>query len=228
MSQYVHHTTISSKSPHDPHISSYLKPNLPLPDTLDLRPYLPPVRDQGNRGTCSAFAVSSCKEYEERVTDYFSPEFIYFYRSGKPTGSTMSGLEALKILYNTGIVPDYQYPYLSRDNLAQKPDIFLLTSASEHLSSGFAEVTTIHETKMALNQFGLCYIAFPVYSTRPHFWRRSGPQEPSNGGHALTIVGYTSDSFILRNSWGATWNGDGHIHYPFSDWPSHWEIYCLL
>lgn len=29
------------------------------------------------------------------------------------------------------------------------------------------------------------------------------------GGHAVCIVGYTSDRFIIRNSWGTTWGDKG-------------------
>ena len=29
------------------------------------------------------------------------------------------------------------------------------------------------------------------------------------GGHAVTVVGYTSDRFIIRNSWGTGWGDDG-------------------
>ena len=29
------------------------------------------------------------------------------------------------------------------------------------------------------------------------------------GGHAIAIVGYTADRFIVRNSWGSGWGDDG-------------------
>jgi hypothetical protein len=32
------------------------------------------------------------------------------------------------------------------------------------------------------------------------------------GGHAVALVGYTPDSFIVRNSWGTGWGDDGFAH----------------
>jgi C1A family cysteine protease len=29
------------------------------------------------------------------------------------------------------------------------------------------------------------------------------------GGHAVALVGYTSDRFIVRNSWGTSWGDKG-------------------
>jgi hypothetical protein len=32
------------------------------------------------------------------------------------------------------------------------------------------------------------------------------------GGHAVAIVGYTNDRFIVRNSWGTTWGDKGYAY----------------
>jgi C1A family cysteine protease len=31
----------------------------------------------------------------------------------------------------------------------------------------------------------------------------------ARGGHAVALVGYTPDRFIVRNSWGTTWGDKG-------------------
>ena len=33
--------------------------------------------------------------------------------------------------------------------------------------------------------------------------------QTTQGGHAVAIVGYTPDTFIVRNSWGTTWGDRG-------------------
>jgi Papain family cysteine protease len=42
---------------------------------------------------------------------------------------------------------------------------------------------------------------------------------PRKGGHAVALVGYTQDRFIVRNSWGTTWgdNGYGYASLAYSD-----------
>ena len=36
-------------------------------------------------------------------------------------------------------------------------------------------------------------------------WIPLKPRQAMRGGHAMTVVGYTEDSFIIRNSWGEEW-----------------------
>jgi papain like protease len=38
------------------------------------------------------------------------------------------------------------------------------------------------------------------------------------GGHAFAIVGYTSDGFIIQNSWGPDWGYHGFALLPYEDW----------
>ena len=40
----------------------------------------------------------------------------------------------------------------------------------------------------------------------------------ASGGHAVALVGYTADHFIVRNSWGTTWGDKGFAHasYPYA------------
>jgi C1A family cysteine protease len=40
--------------------------------------------------------------------------------------------------------------------------------------------------------------------------------ETRRGGHAVALVGYTSDRFIVRNSWGTTGWGDQGFGYASS------------
>lgn len=40
-------------------------------------------------------------------------------------------------------------------------------------------------------------------------------------GHAIAIVGYTREGFIIQNSWGAAWGYHGFAVLPYEDWMLH-------
>jgi hypothetical protein len=45
------------------------------------------------------------------------------------------------------------------------------------------------------------------------------PKKPYDvGGHAFALVGYTSDGFIVQNSWGPGWGFHGFGLLPYEDW----------
>lgn len=43
----------------------------------------------------------------------------------------------------------------------------------------------------------------------------------ADGGHAVAIVGYTRDGFIVQNSWGPGWGNQGFALLPYEDWLLH-------
>jgi hypothetical protein len=40
-------------------------------------------------------------------------------------------------------------------------------------------------------------------------------------GHAIAIVGYTKEGFIIQNSWGTSWGHNGFAVLPYEDWMLH-------
>ena len=43
----------------------------------------------------------------------------------------------------------------------------------------------------------------------------------ADGGHAVAIVGYTREGFIIQNSWGEKWGHKGFALLPYEDWMLH-------
>jgi YD repeat-containing protein len=43
----------------------------------------------------------------------------------------------------------------------------------------------------------------------------------ADSGHAVAIVGYTQDGFIIQNSWGEAWGDKGFALLPYEDWMLH-------
>src|SRR5690606_5413642 len=43
----------------------------------------------------------------------------------------------------------------------------------------------------------------------------------ATSGHAVAIVGYTKDGFIIQNSWGTGWGNGGFALLPYEDYIIH-------
>lgn len=202
-----------------------------FPNEHDLRRHAQPSRHQGDRGTCAAFTAASIKEIQENqdcgFNEFMSPEFIYHHRDNKPSQG-MYGRNVMQILQKIGSVPESLYPYEAEDGAALQPRAKLYEIAKHYRIVNFAKVTTIDGVKRALLELGPCYLQLPLFTNRPEFWRPAYEGEKNNGGHAVTIVGYTRVGFILKNSWGPNWNGDGCIIFPYDDWPRHKECWISI
>lgn len=226
------HLNLVFKSPVDERDWNY--DNLPLtttptfPKVWDLRPYLPPVREQGIRGTCAAFTSCCMKEYHEKLdhkefTGYMSPESVYFYRQNKPQEG-MFCRDVMKILHKHGVAREQFQPYSRVEPKSLSPKA--IEDAKRFKVQGYAQVHTIHGAKAALMSDGPLLIAFPYYKNgKAEFWQKKGKMA---GGHAVAIVGWVEEGFIVRNSWGKGWNNGGYVIYPWKDWGAHWELWSAV
>lgn len=193
--------------------------------------HLRPVKNQGKRGTCVAMSVSCIKEYQETVEnplledEEFSPNSLYIYRKTKKSG--MYCRNAMKVLHEKGMCREELFPYSRKEPKEIPPNA--VSEAYNYRTKSYAKVNTIDGVKTALLNYGPLLIAFPYYKNgKPEFWKRPDVKAKADGGHAVVIVGWNEKGFIIRNSWGAKWNGDGHVLYSYSDWGSHWEIWSCI
>ena len=67
----------------------------------------------------------------------------------------------------------------------------------------------------------------PVYNYSAELWKKRDG-EKFLGGHAMVIVGYNNEGFIIRNSWGINWGDEGYSIYKYKDWGVHWEIWTTI
>jgi C1A family cysteine protease len=207
--------------------------NLKVPKKLDYRNDLQPIRNQGQQGTCYAQATACMKEWQEKkdsgFDEYFSPQFFYDNRPNNYDDNInnddgMYGRDVMKLIKNIGICRENTYPY---GNIQHKDDISELAyeEAKEYIIKSYARINTMFDLKKSLLKNGPCLIAFPVYNYSSEFWVKNGE---SKGGHAVIVVGYDKDGFIIRNSWGGKWGNDGYSTYNYNDWGCHWEIWTTI
>ena len=212
-----------------------------VPETLDYRSSLMPIRQQGQQGTCAAQTAACMKEYQERLEhgfmSYMSPQFIYNHRSywnnDNQDGEDeledygMTCRDIMKILHKIGVCPEEIYPYGKIQYAKEIPEKIKQT-AVKNCIQGYARIHTQHQLKSSLVKNGPCMIAFPVYHMGENMWQKRNSNDELLGGHAMTIVGYDEDGFMIRNSWGNTWGRDGYCLYPYKDWGAHWEIWTTV
>ncbi len=214
-------------------LSSVYPADVTLPATYDLRSSMPPIRDQGNQGSCSAQTASEMKEWQERVdvgyTGYFSPQFIYNLRENYEEEG-MTPRDTMKILNKVGIVYEKDYPYGKIERLDPSTmSSELLEEAAKYQIIGYARVDLLNGLKKALFANGPCYIAFPVYNPEKwEFWKPDFTGQNMLGGHAVSVAGWLKDSFIIRNHWSAAWGDRGYTYLKYSDWGSQWEAWTTI
>lgn len=223
----------SLTSPDDPrdYIAETIFPeDLSLPDVYDPRDKMLPVRDQGAQGSCVAESCACAKETQEfkniGFDDYFSPQFIYNNRVNQE-GEGMYPRDSMNILYKKGIVAEDDYPYKK----IEKPENIsadILEKAKNHKIKGYAYINTINVLKAAIYRNSACLITFPVYSQRPKFWKQNKTGEVQQGAHAVSVVGWNKEGFIIRNSWGSSFGDKGYVIYPYVEWGSHGELWTLI
>lgn len=183
--------------------------SIALPKEYSYMHYLPKVLDQGNESICVPCSCSAMLNWRinllhgEAKDNKINLHEIYNIRSNKPEDG-MTFKEALHYLRHHGVK----------------------TKEGVKTIEEYAMVGTIDNLKMALIMNGPCIGALPVYNNGPYFWKQ-GPQ--MFGGHAISIVGYNEDGFIIRNSWGENWGlKQGYTLISYDDFKYFFEIWTIL
>lgn len=180
---------------------------------VDLRAILPPVRDQGPRPTCLAFAVTTSHEYERSASDPLSVESLHAgakSRDGldEKEGTTVPAL--LAALGEKGQCSEAAWPYNHPEPDLGKM-IFYRARSENVANSSLVEVIRQHLEADHLAVVGLSITQAWMQPTT------AGRIEPSLqdvdlGGHAVVAVGYdpADGAVLIRNSWGRPWALEGH------------------
>ena len=203
-----------------------------MPD-VDLRSGFPAVRDQGRRGTCVAFAVTSGHEHERfsntALMEDLSEEALY-YQCKQIDGDTASGTSfdsAAQALDVVGQPPAVKWPYDKRlDDTAAGylPPLEAIDPQFCYKADLTTMSSAVDEIVNCLDLGHSVVIGIPLYSS---FQMAAGGRIPLpssvdtlRGHHALLLVGYETDSshtqwLIFRNSWGAGWGDRGYGYLLF-------------
>ena len=204
-----------------------------LPKSVDLRPGCPPVYDQGQLGSCTANAIGGALEFaqiKEKQANPFTPSRLFIYYNERVIEHTVdsdSGAQirdGVKSVHKLGAPPETDWPY-DINKFSQKPPEQAFTDAKNYQAILYQRLTpTLGQLKGCLASGFPFVFGFTVYeSFESQEVAKTGhvgmplSGEKQLGGHAVLCVGYqdSSQTFIVRNSWGATWGIKGYFTMPY-------------
>jgi cathepsin B len=196
-----------------------------------------PIRDQGQCGSCWAFAGSEafsdrfCIASKGKINMVFSPQDMVscnWYNFGCNGGQLLLAWEYMK---HTGLVPDKCFPYSSGNGtVADCPSVcadgktdFLFSKYKMASISKYSPTFEFWKREVALEDAliagGPIETGFSVYQDFLQYSK--GVYQYTTGaflgGHAVKIVGYGVDSvtglkyWIVANSWGTDWGMSGYF-----------------
>ncbi|WP_083974610.1 C1 family peptidase [Kitasatospora mediocidica] len=204
-----------------------------VPASVDLSNYLPSVGDQGQVGSCVAWAIDwsaiTIMEGEQGITGApHAPMYTYAQiAQGNDQGSYAS--QHFDILTSQGL--DTKSDYWQGDfDYTTQPDANETSNAAHWKLSGYTALDTgsalVNEVKSSLAQGEPVVFAFNVYqsmedlnsSTAADYSYYPSDDELAGqplGGHEVTIVGYNDQGVKIANSWGGSWGANGYFTVPW-------------
>jgi hypothetical protein len=199
-------------------------------DAADLSGDLGPARDQGNRGTCLAFAATAAHEQarRRRRRDAFAlGEEILYWACKQVDGDGASGTRpgsAAQALSGTGQSAAGLWPYDGeRDDTAADyaPPAAALEPGEMRRASLLPTARDITNFRDLLRGGHAIVLGLELWA---QFYEAHGGALPVPAsadllgeGHAVALVGFDdgAQELLLRNSWGETWGDGGHGRLPY-------------
>lgn len=184
--------------------------------TCDLRASFGAIRDQGQRPTCLAFAVSDAHAFAYQPFKPFSVEYLYYHAlrrmPGAAPGSAASEQATAVALLRDGQPHEHECPYLTypptsipinsrafRRNMPVDKKCFERICRS--LDSGSPVVACLWISE-----------SFYLPDARGVVAQIQGDRDTTV--HAVVVVGHGETTkercILIRNSWGTTWGLSGH------------------
>jgi len=204
-----------------------------LSPKVDLRPYCPPVYDQGDLGSCTANAIAAAIEFDrlKQRLDDFTPSRLFIYyneRLMEHTVDSDSGAQirdGIKSVAKQGDCPETEWPYVI-SKFRTKPPKNCYVDALKYRALLYQRLTpTLNQLRGCLASGYPFVFGFTVYDSfeSPRVARTGhaplpGAGEQVIGGHAVVGVGYDNQKqwFIVRNSWGSRWGMKGYFTLPYA------------
>lgn len=196
-----------------------------LPTAYDARDegIVTPAKDQGNCGSCWAFASAGALESHLLKQFGLGPE-DFAEQQQVSCNTNMAGCNggsADALLFwqegSYGPIDESGFPYTARDDT---PCTYACAEHDYHVADFHTVPITTEAFKESLYSLGPSYWRFNVYRDFNTYWSTAGPgsvyinADPVRvAGHAVLLIGWddAKGAFLAKNSWGASSgpNADG-------------------
>lgn len=212
-----------------------------MPRSVDLRQdgTLPPVKDQGNLGSCTANGWSvAVEEYYNRVQSSFARTAVsrlqIYYNERALEGSVNSDSGAyvrdgIKSIAQLGVAQETDWPY-DISQFTVKPPQQAYDDAIKHQALTYAFVESdgaqwhIKQALAARTPVVFGFIVTPEYeAVGPDGVMKTPPANAALlGGHCTVLVGYETLPKsrkvygITQGSWGSSFGDQGFIYIPMA------------
>ncbi|MCB9891045.1 MAG: C1 family peptidase [Planctomycetes bacterium] len=184
------------------------------------------IRDQGDEGACTGFGLAAVIDYVGglRGKRVVSARMLYEMakRHDRWPGIDYEGSTAratMKGWHKNGVCTETLWPY-ARTNAGHLTRARAEAALECPLGAYYRILPRRSDVHAALGETGAIFCSARVHDgwDEPEGGRirwKSSPGEDGAGdvdasGHAFAIVGYTSEGFIVQNSWGKDWGGLVH------------------
>ncbi len=207
--------------------------------SLDLRSNFAPVKDQGQQGSCLAFALTSIFEYTMRVANHrgeqdLSERFLY-YNARRMDSSITDPNQDTGLSFKPAIDTLMQYGIATEDLCKYSPEVHNEAPTQEAyndakkrlLRKALSVPHSVSAIKSALEDGYPVAASFVLSQTfakiqqgfisLPDESEIAAAQE-SDSNHAMVIVGFEDrlQCFLVRNSWGTGWGDFGYCYIPYA------------
>lgn len=191
------------------HVFGVSFPGIEIPESYSYKEFLPPILDQGAEPICVPCSVSAYLNWRENLATGSKKDnkidYHELYGIKTNDGDGMTYKEALHHLRHNGVS----------------------SKVGNLRINEYALVRSSISLKFALLMNGPCMGALPVFSDRPEFWKRQ-QGDMFYGYHAISIVGFDKNGFIIRNSWGTGFGKGGYTTIKYEDFNTFIELWTII
>lgn len=197
----------------------------------DLTALMPPIRDQGNLGSCTGHGVGRVLDYAHRLNrgKFYNPSPLFIYYNERVMEGTInedSGAmiaDGILSVNRLGAASERCWPY-KVEKFASRPKSDCYKSALNKQALKFYKVNNGDGSSIrkALSMgfpvvFG-CYVYQSFMELNASRYIVPMPSGRPVGGHCMVITGHDDvrQLYTVDNSWGASWARDGRCAFKYA------------